>query len=94
MRTGLIKLGGIVVTILLFAGQASALNMCFGIGQSYLLFVVKGYRKPAPGKCQALAGYEASTAIPYPATGTACLNANSTKLYVYWNTVFQGGSII
>jgi hypothetical protein len=82
----ILKLVGSLVTALLLAGEASALDMCFQVGQGYLV-VAKSYKKPAPGKCRALTGYEASTAIPHPATGTACLNAFGTKLYVYWNFV-------
>jgi hypothetical protein len=85
----IIKLVSIVVTVLLLAGQASAVDMCFKEQPGeFPLFVVKNYKKPAPGKCRALAGYEASTTIPYPATGTACLNASGSKLYVHWNYLF------
>jgi hypothetical protein len=81
------KLVSIVVTVLLLAGQASAVDLCFQERPvASLLFVVKNYKKPPLGKCRTLAGYEASTAIPYPATGTACLNASGSKLYVHWST--------
>lgn len=98
MRKVFIKLVGIVVTTLVLAGPASALDMCFQVKPSVIgtpyLFVTKNYKKPAPSKCRTLAGYEASTAIPYPATGTACLNASSTTLYVYWNVVLNIGPVL
>ena len=76
-----------VVLALSVAAPVSAVDLCFEGGFNDTLFVAKGYKRPPPGKCRSLAGYEASTPIPYPATGTACLSASGTKLYVNWNYV-------
>jgi hypothetical protein len=86
----IVKIVGVVAIGGLLAGPASAVDMCFEAG-SGTLFVVKSFRRPAPAKCRSLAGYEASTAIPHPATGTACLNASASKLYVYWSTMMDSG---
>lgn len=72
----------IVGIALSIAGPASAVDMCFSA--TPVLFVAKSYKRPPIGKCRSIAGYEASTAIPHPATGTACLNASGTRLYVHW----------
>ncbi|HZR81176.1 MAG TPA: hypothetical protein VFD92_08765 [Candidatus Binatia bacterium] len=84
------KLVGGVLAALLVADQASALDMCFQSG-SGLLFVAKSYKRPGPGKCRPLTGYEASTAVPHPATGTVCLNAFGTLLYVHWSALIDDG---
>ena len=87
---GFIKVVGAATIGLLLAGPASAIDMCFEAGNGFI-FVAKGFKRPPPGKCRSLAGYEASTAIPHPATGTACLNASGSKLYVYWSTMLDSG---
>lgn len=81
---------GIVVTALLLAGQASAIDMCFQTGGG-VLFVAKSYKRPSAGKCRPLTGYEGSQAKPHPATGTVCLNAYGTTLYVHWNVQLYDG---
>ena len=87
-----IKRVGIVAAVLLYAGQASAVDMCFQV-HTYL-FVMKSYKRPLPGKCRPLTGYEASTAVPHPATGTVCLNAFGNTLYVHWNAMMeQSGAV-
>jgi hypothetical protein len=77
----------IVGMVLLLVGPASAVDMCFQV--SSYLFVMKSYKRPSKGKCRQLTGYEASTAVPHPATGTACLNAFGNALYVHWNAVLE-----
>ena len=86
-----VKVVGVVAASLVLVGQASAADMCFEAGNG-TLFVVKSFRRPSPSKCRSLAGYEASTNIAHPAMGTACLNANSSKLYVSWSVLIDSGS--
>lgn len=86
----ILKVLGVVAVGLLFAGQASAVDMCFEAGDGNL-FVVKGFKRPGPSKCRSVAGYEASTALPHPVVGTACLNANGSKLYVSWSLLRDTG---
>ena len=88
MRT--MKISGIALAAFLVAVPASALDMCFPVGPN-TVFVAKGYKRPSKGKCRPLTGYEGSGSTPHPATGTACLNAYGTTLYVHWNTVMYLG---
>jgi len=84
------KIAGITLAALLVAGTASAVDMCFDTGSPGLgyLLVVKSYKRPRPGRCNALtSAYEASTSVPYPAVGTACLNAFGNTLHVHWTTL-------
>jgi hypothetical protein len=85
MRT--VKLVAVVAMALFLVGPASAIDMCFQV-HTYL-FVMKSYKRPSKGKCRPLTGYEASTAVPHPATGTACLNATGDTLYVHWNAMLE-----
>ncbi|HZR83496.1 MAG TPA: hypothetical protein VFD92_20550 [Candidatus Binatia bacterium] len=41
-----------------------------------------------------MTGYEGSTSVPHAATGTACLNAAGTQLYVNWNVLRDEGTDI
>jgi hypothetical protein len=85
--------GGLAVfvgAIMLAATGVSAADMCFPVcgpfpNQNGTLFVAKRYKRPAPGSCSALSGYEASTPIPYPGTGMACLNAAGNTLHVSYS---------
>lgn len=87
MRT-ITRLVGAAAAVLFLAGPASAIDMCFQSDQ--YLFVARSYKRPSPGKCRPLTGYEGSTSAPYPATGTVCLNAFGTMLYVHWSSLIGG----
>lgn len=60
--------------------------MCLNSGTdaatNHQFVVFKGFTKPAKGSCRLLAGYEASTSTPIPASATACLNAAGDRLYI------------
>ena len=79
---------GILGLSLTLAGTGAAGDMCFDTGlfaqppgsKCGALIVAKKYKKPPAGGCRAVVGYEASTAVPYPASGTVCLNAAGTRL--------------
>src|ERR1051326_8017604 len=68
------------------ASVSKAGTMCLDSGTDaatrHQFVVFKGFSKPAKGSCRLLAGYEASTSTPIPASATACLNAAGDRLYV------------
>jgi hypothetical protein len=79
-----------VGAIMLAATGVSAADMCFSVcpipaDPHATFFVAKRYKRPAPGTCSALSGYEASTLVPYPGTGMACLNAAGNTLHVSYS---------
>jgi len=47
-----------------------------------VLVVFPKFSTPARGKCNELAGYEASTAFAFPASATACLNSAGNTIYI------------
>lgn len=83
---------GALIAALSLAGPTWALDMCFE-AQDFL-FVAKSYKRPSRGKCRPLTGYEASTTIPHPASGTVCLNAAGNKLYAQWTAVLAESASI
>jgi hypothetical protein len=90
MRT---PLGRVVLGFALVIGSGSAaqaVNFCFnpGVddGPHNSLAVALKYRKPHPGSCSPIAGFDIGAADYRSAFGTACLNSAGDLLHVSYVT--------